>query len=248
VMVDLEVAGKAERQRGRDTLISAHRLEDVAAVRRALRRARLLVRVTPLHEKTFQEVDVCLNAGADLLMLPMFHTAAEVERFQRLVDGRAGVVPLVETVAAMRELPQVVRLAGISWIHVGLNDLHLEMGSEFLFRPLADGTVDRIASFCRAAGVPFGIGGVSRVGHGVVPGEAVLGEHARLGSTAAILSRSFHQCAGSVAELEQKIDFGAEVAKLRQAFEQRRRRTPPRIEADRRTFCRLVDGAVSQTA
>src|SRR5687768_12693479 len=72
LFVDLERLGKAERQAGRDTFISRHGLDDVARMREAARRSRLMVRVNPLHDGSAQEVEAVLAQGPDLLMLPMF--------------------------------------------------------------------------------------------------------------------------------------------------------------------------------
>jgi hypothetical protein len=44
-----------------------------------------------------------------------------------------------------------------------------------------------------------------------------LGEHVRLGSTAAILSRTFHREAASVEAISAEMDFASEVTKLRDA-------------------------------
>jgi citrate lyase beta subunit len=45
----------------------------VPRVKAVLRHAPLMVRVNPLHDGTAAEVNAVLAAGADLLMLPMFH-------------------------------------------------------------------------------------------------------------------------------------------------------------------------------
>ena len=43
----------------------------------------------------------------------------------------------------------------------------------------------------RKKGLPYGFGGIARLGTGDLPAEKVIMEHYRLGSTRAILSRSF---------------------------------------------------------
>src|SRR6187551_1860569 len=83
--VDLERMGKAERQAGRNTFISTHGIEDVASIKRELRRAQLMVRINPLNPQTPAEVDAVLAGGADLLMLPMFGNAGQVRDFVALV-------------------------------------------------------------------------------------------------------------------------------------------------------------------
>lgn len=39
--------------------------------------------------------------------------------------------------------------------------------------------------------IPFGFGGIARIGEGDLPSDYILGEHVRLGSTSVILSRTF---------------------------------------------------------
>jgi len=219
IFVDLEVLGKNERQGHLDTLISRHSVNDVAAVRAVVPAGRLLVRINPINEHTVDEVEQVIEAGADIIMLPMFRTPREVELFVAAVNGRARTTLLVETVGAMESLHECVSVRGVNEVHIGLNDLHLELRRRFMFELLADGTVDRMAQVLNDALIPFGIGGVARVGEGLLPAELILAEHARLGSSAAILSRTFHRRAETVADIRAQMDFGAQVVKLRQAYE-----------------------------
>ena len=81
IMVDLEILGKRQRQMGRDTLISGHRLEDVSKLRLKITNLELLVRVNPIHEGSANEINKVISSGADSVMLPMFRTANEVRDF-----------------------------------------------------------------------------------------------------------------------------------------------------------------------
>lgn len=218
IFVDLEILGKQERQGHLNTVISRHELDDVRRLRPVVPPGRLLVRVNPIHEGSQQEIDQVVDAGADIVMLPMFRTPEEVATFTAAVRGRARCCLLVETLGAAMHLQECVRVPGVDEVHIGLNDLHLELGMDFMFEPLANGMVDELCDVLRAAGMPFGIGGVARVGEGLLPAEVVLSEHARLGSTGAILSRTFHRQASTVADIQAQMDFPAEVAKLRAAF------------------------------
>jgi 2-keto-3-deoxy-L-rhamnonate aldolase RhmA len=217
IFVDLEVLGKQQRQGHLDTLISGHSVADVRALRPHVTRGNLLVRINPLNEGSFDEIEQVLDAGADIIMLPMFRHPAEVDVIAGAISGRARLCLLVETVGAMDTLAECVAVPGVDEVHIGLNDLHLELGNRFMFELLANGLVDRMAAILRAAGKPFGIGGVARVGEGLLPAELILAEHARLGSSAAILSRTFHRRAGTVVEIESQMDFAAEILKLRAA-------------------------------
>ena len=82
-------------------------------------------------------------------------------------------------------------MGGFDEIHIGLNDLHLSYGMTFMFELLANGTVETLCNKFRKAGIPYGFGGIARIGEGMLPAEKVIMEHYRLGSTKAILSRSF---------------------------------------------------------
>lgn len=218
IFVDLEILGKDARQGHLNTVISRHSLADVRTLRSVVPAGGLLVRINPINDNSYDEIEDVIAAGADIVMLPMFRTAREVELFVSAVGGRARTCLLVETIGAMESLQECVAVAGVDEVHIGLNDLHLELGRHFMFEPLADGLVDRMARILNDARIPFGIGGVARVGEGLLPAELLLSEHARLGSTAAILSRTFHRQAASVEEIRAQMDFGAEVAKLRRAY------------------------------
>ena len=60
-----------------------------------------------------------------------------------------------------------------------------------MFELLADGTVESLCLKCKLKGIPYGFGGVASLGKGMLPSEHIIREHYRLGSTCAILSRSF---------------------------------------------------------
>lgn len=217
IFVDLEINGKLQRQGHLDTVISRHTLHDVATLRPFVPVGRLLVRINPLHEGTDEEIDQVVQAGADIVMLPMFRCPRDVDLFTRSVAGRARTSLLVETVGAMHSLQECISVPGVDEVHIGLNDLHLELGRHFMFELLADGLVDQMAEVLNHASMPFGFGGVARAGEGHLPADLILSEHARLGSTAAILSRTFHRQAKTVDEIQAQMDFKGEILKLRAA-------------------------------
>lgn len=233
LFVDLERMGKAERQAGRNTFISLHTLEDVGRIKSVLRRSRLMVRLNPLHGGTATEVDDAIAQGADLLMLPMFADAAALREFARIVDGRRGIVPLVETAGALRSVGDWVATPGLWEVFVGLNDLHISMGLKFMFEPLAMGDVDAIARIVKAQGLRFGFGGIARLQEGLLSGRQVLGEHLRLGSDSVILSRTFHRDDPSAV-------FEDEIAALRQAERELAARDVAQVDADAHEVVRRI--------
>ena len=217
IFVDLESLGKLERQGHRDTLISRHTFDDIIQVRRAVPHAPLLVRLNPWNKGSPSEIDESIERGADMLMLPMFRKHEEVSSFCRCVRSRVPVIPLVETPEAVAEINTIARIDGVREMYIGLNDLHIAMGTRFMFEPLANGLLDRVADTLQTVGMPFGFGGIARIGEGLLPAECIVGEHVRLGSSSAILSRTFHRQASTLSEVLQSMDFAAEIAKIRVA-------------------------------
>jgi 2-keto-3-deoxy-L-rhamnonate aldolase RhmA len=197
IFLDMEFIGKDSRQGGLDTVQNHHTVEDVKNIRNAIEKAKLLVRVNPIHEaldnypSSNDEIDATIAAGADILMLPFFKTVEEVKTFIKLVDGRAKTLLLMETVEAANLIDEILEVPGIDMIHLGLNDMHLELGMKFMFQLLADGTVEKLGNKIKAKGIPFGFGGIATLDGGALPGSMVLKEHVRLGSSMVIVSRSF---------------------------------------------------------
>lgn len=238
IFVDMEYIGKSLRQGGMDTVQSHHTTEDVRKIFHTLTRAQLLVRCNPIHTATQQypssreEIDAIIENGADIVMLPYFKTAKEVEEFVRLVDGRAKTLPLVETREAKESIDEILQVAGIDEIYIGLNDLSLAYGYPFMFRLLADGTVDYLAEKFRQKGLPFGFGGLASLNGGLLPGKNVLTEHYRLSSSRVILSRSFCNAekAQSLEQVQRVFDGG--VRELRE-LEQFLQKNPVDYEENR---------------
>jgi len=241
IFVDLERNGKVERQGHLDTVISNHSFEDAYKVKKSIADAQMLIRLNPFHDKTKEEVERALDAGADMLMLPMFYGREEVEQFCVYVNGRCDVIPLVETAQAMVRLDGITEVEGVSEIYIGLNDLHLALKLDFMFEILSGGLVDYMAGIVKLRGLRFGFGGISRFGSGIVSGELVLAEHARLGSESVILSRSFHGNAKNLQELIANVDLEKEIRQLRLLRRELIERSPEETEQGRLLFKSKVE-------
>lgn len=245
IFVDMEYIGKDARQKGLDTVKSHHTVEDVRRLRGVLTRAELLVRVNPIHEaaaeycSSEEEINAVIEAGADIVMLPYFKTAAEVRRFLQIVNGRTRTMLLMETPEAAAAADEILSIPGIDEIHLGINDMSLGMGKKFMFELLADGTVDRLCGKIKTTGIPYGFGGIATLGGGMLPSEYVIREHYRLESSFAILSRSF--CNTNIIPEINQIEtiFREGVAKIR-SFEEECRMHPELFEENRQTVIEKV--------
>lgn len=213
IFIDLERNGKLLRQKGMNTVQSKHTLEDIAKIKSVLDSSELIVRINSIYEGTGAEIDGAIGGGADIIMLPYFKTTAEVESFLSHVNGRVKTMLLLETVEAVDMLDTLVTMP-INYYHVGLNDLHLERNLKFMFELMSDGTVDKICRKLATCNKEYGFGGIAKLGAGMLPAENIIAEHYRLGSSCAILSRSFCNWEASTIDDVAKT-FAEEMTKLR---------------------------------
>ena len=245
VMVDRETKGKQERQKGFNMPINKHSFQDAKRVKKAVKKASVMLRINPLHEKTAEEVQKSIDAGVDYIMLPYFHHQDEVKKFLDIVDGRVKTSLLLETASAVARVEQIMELRGIDEVHFGLNDLRISFRCDFLFEPLAGGMIDFLCLRAKRHGFSYGIGGVGRIGQELLCADSIIKEHVRLGSERVILSRAFHGDSSTVDELCSYIDFKEELMRLREVERVAVLRTESQVEQDRIDFCKKVN-SVSQ--
>jgi len=191
IMVDLESHGKKERQATRTTFISTHAKEDIPVIRKTLTTAQLIVRINPWHAGSGREIDFAVGEGADIIMLPMITSISHLDAFLDHLAGRAIALPLVETAYSMAHISRIAENDAIDEIYIGLNDLHLSLGLDFLFEPLGLGLVEWMANHITSQSKAFGFGGIATLYSGELPAERILAEHVRLGSSSVILSSRF---------------------------------------------------------
>jgi len=235
VGLDLETLGKAERQQGLPTWISPHRIEDLARIAPLKGDATLFVRCDPLHAGSERQIDAVLDAGVGVLMLPNFTTAREVESFVRIVAARARVVPLIERRTALDAIEDIAAL-GVDEVHIGLNDLSIDLGLSNRLVAMASDEVEDFAERARGVGVRFGLGGLGRALDETlpVPSDIVYAQHARLGASGALLARSFF-----TPEMMEH-DFAQEMTALRTRLEYWRDQPPITLEQARRRLMNYI--------
>ena len=246
VLVDLEYIGKSERQAKMDSVISNHTLADVVAMRAALDKSQLLVRVNPIGPWSRNEICDVIRAGADIVMLPFFKTKLEVLKFVELVESKAKTCILLETLEAIDSLDDILKIDGINYVHIGLNDIHIARGTTFMFEFLADGGIDRLAKKLKDAEKTFGFGGMARIGDLIPSAERILAEHFRVGSTGVILSRSFcHPSQAGVSESFCK-EFVSQVVRVREQENWIKKQSPEFFEKNRLQVRREIYSVASQ--
>lgn len=252
IFIDMEYIGKSIRQGGMNTVQCHHTVEDVRRIREVIKKAQIMVRVNPIHESTDEycsseeEINAVIDAGADLVMLPYFQSVEEVEQFVRIVDNRAKVFPLLESKKAYEKIDEILEVSGIDEIHIGLNDLSLDFKMKFMFELLSDGTVEELCQKFKAKGIPYGFGGVGRLGKGDLPAEQIIREHYRLGSGCAILSRSFCDTNMITEKHEIKRVFDEGIKEIRMLEEECNRQDAQYFEENRKGLVQCVQRIVEK--
>ncbi len=247
IFVDMEWMGKYERQGFLDTHMALSTSDDVAAVRNRVPGAEIMTRINPVHPESHMEINSSIEAGTDVIMLPMFNTAEEVEKVIRIIDGRVRLCLLMETPQSLTRIDDILEFsAGIDEIHLGLNDLHLGMGLDFMFELLSGGIVEYAARKIQNHDIRFGFGGIARVGRkDAVPAKLIIGEHVRLNSDMVILSRSFRMGINDVQELKGKINLPNEIKRLDECVDGFRKSSQKQLEENRRKLVIAVRNFVS---
>lgn len=243
IFIDLEYINKAERQKGRNTYLTCNTVDDVAPMRKMLEKSELIVRVNPINPRSKEEIDAVCEAGADIIMLPMVFDFEDVKTFVRFVNGRAKCVPMIETTQAMARIDDILEVEGVDELYIGLNDLHIGLGLDFMFEVLSGGLLDYMAEKIKAKGIPFGFGGMGKIGEGMLPADAILAEHFRLGSGSVILSRTFRNEVD--AEGKPQLDLAKEIAKIRDKEKEYSKWSADDFENNRKSVKETVEKIVS---
>lgn len=216
IWIDLETLGKEERQKNMNTVKSNHKISDIYKIKPLLSSSKLLVRINPWNENSKEEIEKVIKAGAEIIMLPMWKTYQEVKEFIQIIDGRVKTMLLLETKEGAECLDNILDIEGIDEIHIGLNDLHLSYNLKFMFELLSNGAIEKICGKIAKKNIPYGFGGIAKIGEGLLPAENILIEHYRLGSTRVILSRSF--CNSEINKNKKELEkiFYVNMKKLRE--------------------------------
>jgi 2-keto-3-deoxy-L-rhamnonate aldolase RhmA len=218
IMIDLEKLGKAKRQCGRQLFLSDHYPSDIDRLRATLFVASIQVRVNSWNLQSILEINDVISRGAQIVMLPMVRDREQAARFVDAVNGRARTSLLIETGGALNDGEELLSVGGIDEVHIGLNDLAIDLGREFIFDALADRLLDRIACLAALRHVRFGFGAVAGRACGTLPidPEIIISEQTRLGASVAWLGRSYsHAC-----EKLSRSELAGEIRWIRNRFEE----------------------------
>lgn len=214
IMIDLEVIEKENRQTGKNLFLSNHTINDIPIIRQITKKSSVFVRVNSIHCNSHEEIETIIKMGADIIMLPYFHTMDEVKTFLRLTNGAVINSLLIETKEAARLLPQIVELRGVHEIHIGFNDLSISFGYKNIFEPIVNGSLKEFGEIINRKKIPWGFGGIAKLSDPTLPidSELMLCENIRLNASIGWLGRSFRD---SLDSTNTKQSLHQEVLKIR---------------------------------
>lgn len=95
--VDLEIIGKHARQKGLDSFISDHKIQDLKNISLNIKPFNLGVRINAFGSHTNSEINDVIDNGATRIMLPMFNSPSEVREVKKIINGKVKLDLLFET-------------------------------------------------------------------------------------------------------------------------------------------------------
>ena len=134
IFIDLETVGKKKRQIGLNTVMSDHSISDVKKIKNVVSNTKILVRCNPIGTHSQKEIeDINKTTGIDRVMLPYFKTVREVEIFIEFLNT-SKIEPslLIETTSAIDNLNDILKIYQFKYVHIGLNDIHIERKTNFI--------------------------------------------------------------------------------------------------------------------
>ena len=218
IFFDLENLGKIDRQPS-NFIVSKANFNDLKYVRKKIKKSEMMVRINPIHENTATEVHICKEAGADIIMLPYFKTLSEVQKLIRYCGSSMKICLLVETPEAVLNLRKILHVCKIDRVHFGLNDLRLALGRDNIFEAVFDDLLCSASRACLEFNVPFGIGGIGRIGLENPTPEDYIARCRHMGAIWIILNRSFIDYRKIPSAIEFATQFDVELKKINRLFE-----------------------------
>lgn len=218
IMIDLEVLGKEIRQKNFNMVQNYHTIKDIELFRKRFPKNKLIVRSNSPKYIHSDEIRDILSFEPDFLMIPFFDKLCEIKNFVDSINQtKTKVLPLFETASSVFRMRDFVDAGIISDYYIGLNDLRLTIGYDFLFEAVSNDIIDYASEIIKTnSNNRFGFGGISRIGTGDLPADLILAEHVRLNSNYVILSRAFHNSSLNIHDMKSKINLPHEIRKLRE--------------------------------
>ena len=104
-----------------------------------------MLRCNPIGIHSKKEIEEINKLDClDMVMLPFFKTDKEVKIFLELLDiSKVEPALLIETTSAINNLDDILKLHPFKYVHIGLNDIHIERNTSFMFEPFIDGIIKK---------------------------------------------------------------------------------------------------------
>ena len=212
IMVDTETLGKKARQFNVNAVFNSHSINDVMDIKDTCD-AEIICRINPINSHTGLEIERVIDAGADYLMVPMIKDEIDIKTILSFTNDNIKFIPLLETSSSIIRLKEIVSIDGVSELYFGLNDLSIDMKLTFLHEV----TSSRLMRFCSdiiCEKVPFGFGGVAKLGKGHIPADLILSEHFLAKSSRVILGRAFHSNSITINDFKNNTNLKNDVNNL----------------------------------
>jgi len=191
--LDIETLHKSKRQAGKKSWISPHKEKEITTIKNTLKNAELFVRCNPFGGHTQDEIKRLIDYEVQIIMVPNFTTASEIEKIVEFIGGHAKCIPLIERLAAVKIINDLMKNTPISEYHIGLNDLSYDLNYSNRFKLLNHPMLESLCRKITNNGLKLGIGGVAKPMDSTtpIPSDLIYARIAALGATGTLIARSF---------------------------------------------------------
>ena len=160
---------------------------------------RIGIRINSFTNLSIAEIYFLNTHLPDFVIVPMIKNVFDIQNLRQILDPAIEIIPLIETCSSLVDLPRIVACSFINRVHLGINDLSIELGLGFMFNFLLSPAFDWYSDICSQNKVSFGFGGVSAPlsdATAALKPFHIITEHARIGSDCCIISRNFESLEG----------------------------------------------------
>ena len=193
--VDQETIGKSSRQPS-FCRIGSPAPTLFSELRSLIKNNLLGLRINSAENLSISEIHYINSSAPDFIILPMIKNLSSLEYVRQCLNDSIQIIPLIETCSSLIDLYRILKLPYIHRVHLGLNDLSIELDLDFMFDFLSSPAFSFYTELCCRYNISFGFGGVSAPlsdSSALLHPSEIIRHHVAVNSDCTIISRNLEK-------------------------------------------------------